>query len=163
MRVNAFPYYKQLNAMDCGPTCLRMVAKHYGRHYNADTLRQKAGFSKQGVTLLGISETAEKIGFRTRGVKIDYFQLSDITLPCILHWDQNHFVVLIDISKKKDYAAFAAKYPINGELKQQGSKIKAMSDWCYKTEIAFTPTFFVNSYQLPEQYSVADLKYFFSV
>ena len=62
-----FTYYKQLNAMDCGPTALRMVAKHYGRHYNADTLRRKAGFSKEGVSLLGISETAEKIGFRTRG------------------------------------------------------------------------------------------------
>ncbi|MDE1192554.1 MAG: cysteine peptidase family C39 domain-containing protein [Arachidicoccus sp.] len=96
-----FPYYKQLNAMDCGPTCLRMVAKYYGRHYNADTLRQRTGFSKEGVSLLGISETAENIGFRTRGVKIDYFQLSQIALPCILHWDQNHFVVLTDISKNK--------------------------------------------------------------
>ena len=55
-----FIFYRQLNEMDCGPTCLRMIAKHYGKHYNADTLRQKAGFSKQGVSLLGISETAEK-------------------------------------------------------------------------------------------------------
>ena len=53
-----FPYYKQLNAMDCGPTCLRMVARFYGKHYNLDTLRYKAGFSKAGVSLLGISETA---------------------------------------------------------------------------------------------------------
>ncbi len=97
----SFPYYKQLNAMDCGPTCLRMVAKYYGRHYNADTLRQKAGFSKEGVSLLGISDTAEKVGFRTRGAKIDYFQLTEITLPAILHWDQNHFVVLVDASKNK--------------------------------------------------------------
>ncbi len=87
--------------MDCGPTCLRMVAKYYGRHYNADTLRQKAGFSKQGVSLLGISETAEKVGFRTRGVKVGYAQLADVTLPCILHWAQNHFVVLIGVSKNK--------------------------------------------------------------
>ena len=56
--------------MDCGPTCLRMVAKYYGVHYNADTLREKAGFSNEGVSLLGISETAEKIGFRTRGIKL---------------------------------------------------------------------------------------------
>ena len=86
--------------MDCGPTCLRMVAKYYGRHYNADTLRQKAGFSKQGVSLLGISETAEKIGFRSRGVKIDIETLKEVTLPAILHWDNNHFVVLTDIGKK---------------------------------------------------------------
>lgn len=68
---------------------------------HADTLRQKAGFSKQGVSLLGISETAEKIGFRTRGTKITYQQLQEVPLPCILHWDQNHFVVLTDISKSK--------------------------------------------------------------
>jgi ATP-binding cassette, subfamily B, bacterial len=96
-----FPFYKQLNAMDCGPTCLRMVAKHYGKHYNADTLRQKAGFSKEGVSLLGISETAEKIGFRSRGVKLTIEQLKEASLPCILHWNQNHFVVLLSIAKNK--------------------------------------------------------------
>lgn len=79
--------------MDCGPTCIRMVARYYGKHINADTLRQMAGFNKQGVSLLGISDTAEKIGFRTRGVKISLHQLETAPLPAILHWDQNHFVV----------------------------------------------------------------------
>jgi len=96
----SFSYYRQLNAMDCGPTCLRMVAKHYGKHYNADTLRQKAGFSTQGVSLLGISETAEKIGFRTRSAQINYGKLLQAPIPSILHWDQNHFVVLVSIDKK---------------------------------------------------------------
>lgn len=64
---------------------------------------------------------------------------------------------------KKDYDAFAAKYPINGELKRQYEKVEAMRDWCDKVNIAFTPTFFVNGYQLPDLYSVADLKYFLSV
>lgn len=86
--------------MDCGPTCLRMVAKSHGRHYNTDTLRQLAGFSKDGVSLLGISDTAEKIGFRTRGVKITYQQLTEVPRPCILHWDQNHFVVLIKLTNR---------------------------------------------------------------
>jgi ATP-binding cassette subfamily B protein len=104
-----FSFYKQLNAMDCGPTCLRMAAKYYGKHYNADTLRQKAGFSKAGVSLLGISETAEKIGFRTRGVQLSLQQLKEVTLPCILHWDQNHFVVLISILKNKVRLADPAK------------------------------------------------------
>lgn len=104
-----FIFYKQLNAMDCGPTCIRMVAKHYGRHYNADTLRNKAGFSKAGVSLLGISETAEKIGFRTRGVKLTFEQLKEATLPAILHWNQNHFIVLIAISKNKIKVADPAK------------------------------------------------------
>lgn len=93
----SFPFYQQLNAMDCGPTCLRMVAKHYGKHYNTDTLRQKTGYSKQGVSLLGISETAEKIGFRTRGVHLSYHKLQQAPSPAILHWDQNHFVVLVDL------------------------------------------------------------------
>ncbi len=87
--------------MDCGPTCLRMVSKYYGRHYNAETLRQKSGIGKNGVSLLSISDTAEKVGFRTRGVKINYVQLFDVALPCIIHWNQNHFVVLIEVSKNK--------------------------------------------------------------
>lgn len=96
-----FQYYKQLNIMDCGPTCLRIIAKYYGKHYNADTLRQMTGFSKVGVSLLGISDTAEKIGFRTRGVKISLNQLQEVALPCILHWDQKHFVVLKKLTNKK--------------------------------------------------------------
>ena len=92
-----FTFYRQLNAMDCGPTCLRMIARYYGKHYNADTLRQKTGFSKQGVSMLGISETAERIGFRTRGARLTFKRLNDVTLPCILHWNQRHFVVLLSI------------------------------------------------------------------
>ncbi|RPE12265.1 peptidase domain-containing ABC transporter [Chitinophaga lutea] len=97
----SFPFYKQLNAMDCGPTCLRMVARHYGRHYNTDTIRQKAGFSKQGVSMLGISETAEKLGFRTRGVQISYDKLLTVAPPSILHWRQNHFVVLVAMNNRR--------------------------------------------------------------
>src|SRR4051812_11250438 len=97
----AFPFYRQLNVMDCGPTCLRMVSKYYGKHYSADTLRQKAGYSKQGVSLLGISETAERIGFRTRGLQISFEKLLAAPLPAILHWDQNHFVVLVSAGKKQ--------------------------------------------------------------
>ena len=59
-----FPHYKQLDSMDCGPTCLRMIARHYGKSYNAQNLRQKSGITRWGVSLLGISEAAEQIGFR---------------------------------------------------------------------------------------------------
>ena len=71
-----FTFYKQLNAMDCGPTCIRMVAKHYGRQYNTNTLRRIAGYNKQGVSLLGISETAEKIGFSVGGDFLKIFSMS---------------------------------------------------------------------------------------
>jgi len=67
------------------------------------------------------------------------------------------------LAEIKDYDAFAQKYPMNGELKKQGDKITAMNEWCNKTGIRFTPTFFVNGYQLPSNYSVHDLKYFLSV
>lgn len=91
----AFPLYKQLNAMECGPCCLRMIAKYYGKNYNINSITNISGYSKHGVSLLGISEAAENIGFRTRGVQISFKQLTEnATLPCILHWGQNHFVVI---------------------------------------------------------------------
>ena len=87
--------------MDCGAACLRMVAKHYGKHFTADFLRRLTGFSKSGVSLFGISEAAEKLGIRTRGVQVTPSQLRRANLPCILHWGQKHFVVLVSITDKK--------------------------------------------------------------
>lgn len=84
-----------MDTMDCGPACLRMVAMHYGRHYPLEYLREQAGITRQGVSMLGISEAAEKIGFRTNAVKVTFEQLDEhVELPCILHWNQEHFVVL---------------------------------------------------------------------
>jgi len=96
-----FPIYRQLNAMDCGPTCLKMIAKYYGKNYTLQSIKNKSGYAKDGVSLLGISEAAESMGFRTRGVQITFQQLSsEVTLPCILHWSQNHFVVLPPLKQK---------------------------------------------------------------
>ena len=90
-----FPYYQQLDQMDCGPTCLRMIAKHHGRNLNLQKLRNASGFSREGVSLLGIAEAAESVGFRTLAVKVPFEKLiKDAPLPCIIHWQQNHFVVL---------------------------------------------------------------------
>lgn len=96
----AFTFYKQLNAKDCGPTCLRMIARHYGKNYSAEMLRRMTGFNKTGVSLSAISHTAEQIGFRTRGVKITFDQLQEIPLPAILFWDQRHFVVITKANKR---------------------------------------------------------------
>jgi ATP-binding cassette subfamily B protein len=65
-----FPHYPQLDAMDCGATCLRMIAKYYGRSFSNQTLRGKSFITRSGVSLLGISEAAESIGFRSLGVQI---------------------------------------------------------------------------------------------
>lgn len=100
MSVKKFPYYQQPDKMDCGPTCLRMIAKHYGRNYSLQRLREISGINRDGVSLLGISEAAEKIGFRTSGLRFGIDQLQEIDLPCIVHWKQNHFVVLYRISSR---------------------------------------------------------------
>ncbi|WDF80739.1 peptidase domain-containing ABC transporter [Mucilaginibacter sp. KACC 22773] len=101
----AFPFYKQADQMDCGPTCLRMITKHYGRNFTIQTLRLLCEINREGVSLLGISDAAEKIGFRSMGVKLNAQQLGEVELPCILHWRQNHFVVLYKISKHHYYMA----------------------------------------------------------
>ena len=82
----SFPTYTQLDAMDCGPTCLRMIAKHYGKHYSLETLRQQAFITREGVSMWGISDAAEQIGFRTTCVMIWFEQLvKEGPLPCIVH------------------------------------------------------------------------------
>lgn len=81
--------------MDCGPTCLRMVAKYYGKDISLQALRERSQIGKEGTNLLGVTEAAESIGFRTRAVKLSYATLSrEALLPCILYWRQIHFVVL---------------------------------------------------------------------
>ena len=100
--MKTFPLYRQLDAKDCGPACLRMVSKHYGKAYTIQTLREKSFITREGVSLLGISDAAESIGFRTMGVKIPFEKLvGEVPLPCIVHWKQRHFVVVYDIRKRK--------------------------------------------------------------
>lgn len=114
-----FPFYKQLDAMDCGPSCLRMIAKHYGKTFTLQTLREKSFISREGVSLLGISDAAEYIGMRSIGVKISYNQLeSEATLPCIVHWKQEHFVVVYKIKKDKIYVSDPAKGLIKYDKKE---------------------------------------------
>lgn len=89
-----FPCYIQHNVMDCGPTCLRMVAAHYGKRYSLEGLREKSFLTREGVSMLGISEAAERIGLRSICVQVDYERLREAPLPCIVHWNQQHFVVV---------------------------------------------------------------------
>ena len=97
-----FPLYNQNEVMDCGPACLRMISKYYGHHYSLQTLRQKCFITREGVSLLGISDAAESIGFRTCGVKITGDQLAnEAMLPCILYWNNSHFVVCYKIKRKR--------------------------------------------------------------
>ncbi len=104
--------------MDCGPSCLRMIAKFYGKNISLDFLREKSHFSREGVSLLGISDAAEAIGIRSLGTRVTLEQLlKDVPKPCIVHWDQNHFVVVYDVRKDTvfvaDPAFGLAKYTVN--------------------------------------------------
>ena len=114
----AFPHYKQLDAMDCGPTSLRIVARFYGKNYSLQNLRERCHISREGVSLLGISDAAESIGFRTAGVKISWPQLRDeMPLPCIVHWHQRHFVVVYGIRKRKGRHEVLVSDPASGLLR----------------------------------------------
>jgi len=91
----------QHDIMDCAPTCLKMVADFYGKDYSLEYLRELCYLGKDGVSLLSVNEAAEKLGFRTLMVKVTYKTLvTDCPLPCILHWNQEHFVVLSDVKSK---------------------------------------------------------------
>lgn len=101
-----FVNYLQLDNMDCGPTCLRMIAKFYGCEYSSEYLRNNTFITKEGVSMLDLSDAAEKIGFRTMGVMITLNQLrTEVPLPCILHWNHRHFVVCYKIKRDKYYIA----------------------------------------------------------
>lgn len=93
-------FVKQRDAMDCGPACLAIVVKHYGRHPDLEQIREDCALGKEGVSLLGISKAAEKRGFKTIGGRITFDTLAnEAPLPCIAHWNQNHFVVVYKIKK----------------------------------------------------------------
>ena len=96
-----FPFYQQAEQMDCGPTCLRMIAKYYGRSIGLEKLRNLSETTREGSTLKKLADSAEKIGFRTLGVKIDLEKLeNEVQLPCILHWNQSHYIVVYKIDKR---------------------------------------------------------------
>jgi ATP-binding cassette, subfamily B, bacterial len=101
-----FPFFKQLDATDCGPSCLRMIAKYHGKNFSLQTLRDRSYLTREGVSLLGISDAAESIGFRSVGARITFSQLSnEVPLPCIVHWKENHFVVVYAVKKGKIFVA----------------------------------------------------------
>lgn len=94
-----YPFYEQFDLMDCGAACLRMIAKHHGRYYSLDYLRELTYLNRNGVSLLGISDAAEQIGLKTLAASVPYERLSkDVPLPAIAHWDNNHFVVIYEVN-----------------------------------------------------------------
>lgn len=98
-----FSFYHQYDAMQCGITCLQMICKYYGQEYSQAQLSKLCFATTEGVSLLGISQAAERLGLKTICGRVTTEQLKQVELPCILHWHQNHFVILYKIRKyRKD-------------------------------------------------------------
>ncbi len=123
-----FPSYRQLDTMDCGPTCLRIIAAHYGRSWSLHTLRERCHISREGVSLLGISDAAEAVGFRTMGVKLTFRQLCDeAELPCIVHCNQKHFVVVYRVKHHRGKTWIYVSDPASGLLRY--TKEQFLKSW----------------------------------
>ncbi len=106
-----FTLVRQRDAKDCGPSCLAMIVKHYGGSFNINSIRTDCALNREGVSLLGISKAAEELGFKSVGGRLSFSSLaSEALLPCIVHWSQNHFVVVykVKIQKKGDCTIYVA-------------------------------------------------------
>lgn len=107
---NRFPSEYQMDAKDCGPACLKMVAKYFGRYYSLQFMRDKCGITKEGVSLLGISQCAEEIGLHTVAIKCTIDDLVyKVPFPAIVFWDENHFIVVYNADKKHVWVSDPAK------------------------------------------------------
>ncbi|WP_299212461.1 peptidase domain-containing ABC transporter [uncultured Dokdonia sp.] len=151
-----FPFYKQADFKDCGPTCLKIIAKHYDKVIPIQKLRTLSETTRAGSHLIGISEAAEKIGFRTLGVKITLEDLRDAPLPCILHWNKNHYVVLYKIKKNTFYISDPAhgllKYNKKDFLKSWlGLNVPEDAEEGITLLIELTPRLFENEYEDKEK------------
>ena len=139
-----FPLYRQMDQMDCGPTCLRMIAAHYGKQFSLQYLRDHCYITREGVSAKGIMEGAKTIGLSTMVVKVPFespegkASILDAPTPCIVHWNQNHFVVAYKITKTHVWIAD----PADSRMKLTRDAFKR--SWCSDGDkgivILFEPT-----------------------
>lgn len=148
-----FPFFKQYDARDCGPSCIRMIAKYYGKNFSLQTIRERSFLTREGVSFLGMSDAAESIGMRSVGAKISYRQLADeVPLPVIVHWKEDHFVVVYDVKKGKIFVAD----PAYGLITYQESEF--LKGWCGQTDMEKAKGLALIVEPTPDFYSLADEK-----
>lgn len=110
MLFKSFPFEYQLDSMDCGPACLKIIARHFGKYYSLQHLRDLCGITREGVSFLDLSYGAEKVGLHTLAVKTDIKDLhTKVPLPCIIHWQNSHFIVVYKTTKTKIFVSDPAK------------------------------------------------------
>ena len=125
----SFPFVRQYDTMDCGPACLSMIAAWYGKRISLETIRNKAYLTREGVSFLGLKQAAETLKLKAAGVKIPFSRLTEMSpFPCIVHWNQNHFVVVYSIKKGKVRVAD----PAIGLLKMTEDEF--VTGWCHGQE-----------------------------
>lgn len=124
MGFTKFPFYRQPDSKDCGPTCLRIIAKHYKKDISLQTIRNLSETTRGGSSLSGLGDAAEKIGIKTLGIKINFQTLSEeVPLPCIVHWNKVHFIVVYKVKKNIVYVSD----PAHGLLEY--SKEEFIKNW----------------------------------
>ena len=136
--MNKIKLYRQKDSMDCGPSCLSMVSSYYGKNIDINRARQECDLSKGGVSMLGISKAAESLGFHTVGGLFPFSTLvKDVPLPAIVHWKQEHFVIVYKAKEKGgDYCVYVAD-PDKGFKKYSRQEfIDCWASTCYNNEEA---------------------------
>lgn len=151
-----FPNYIQPDSKDCGPTCLKIVAKHYNKLIHIQKIREISETQRTGSSLLGLSNAAEALGFRSLGVKIALNDLREAPLPCILHWNKNHYVVLYEIKNNTYFVSDPAhgllKYASEEFLKSWiGNNATEETEEGIALFLEPTPKFYDNQYDSKEQ------------
>ena len=131
-----FPTYRQTESKDCGPTCIRIIAKHYGKLYNIQQIRELSETTREGSSLLGLSEAVEQLGFRSLGIRTSLNKLSEVPLPCILHWNQEHYVVLYKIKKKRKKTTYYISDPGHGLISYNEQEL--LKHWIGKNATSST-------------------------
>lgn len=113
--MSKFPVIQQQDSMDCGPVCLAMICKFYGKYYPVSFLHNLCFITTEGVSLYGIALAAESVGFRSFGTMLTIQELAEkMRLPCIIYWNKNHFVVLYEITSKKTGYEYYIANPAGG-------------------------------------------------
>ncbi len=121
MLLNRFPVEYQMDSQDCGPACLKIIAKHFGKFYSLQSLRDRCGITKEGVSLLDLSTGAESIGLRTLAIKCTIDDVvNSVPFPAIIFWKDSHFVVVYHANKKYIWVSDPAK----GRIKYSHEEFK---------------------------------------
>lgn len=164
--MSKFPFYKQPDAKDCGPTCLRIVSKFFGKTIPLQQIRNLSETTREGSSLLGLSDAAESLGFKSLGVQIDFKTLQEeVPLPCIVHWNKSHFVVVYKIDKSGKVYISDPSYGLITYTKEEFIKfwIGENADENIEEGIALiletTPAFFQNEFD--DQESKASFSFLF--